>query len=154
MSAAHVEGLGVALIRDGQVVYRHSFCIRDKAGDPLTPNTVMYGASLTKATFAWTVMQLVDEGRVDLDRPIVAYVPKLLPDYPAYQSLAGDDRWRRLTMRILLDHTTPRSLSSCLAARFSLMDFLTMSSISAAGTREIDPADAVFASPCRKGADT
>lgn len=106
MSAGHVEGLAVALIRNGRVVYRRAFGIRDKAGDPLTPQTVMYGASLTKATFAWTVMQLVDEGRVDLDRPIAAYLPRPLPDYTAYQTLSGDDRWRRLTLRILLDHTT------------------------------------------------
>lgn len=106
MASAHVQGLAVALIRDGQVVYRHSFGVRNKGGDPLTADTVMYGASLTKATFAWTVMQLVDERRVDLDRPIAAYLPKPLPDYPAYQSLTGDDRWRRLTLRILLDHTT------------------------------------------------
>jgi CubicO group peptidase (beta-lactamase class C family) len=48
----------------------------------------------------------VDEGRIDLDRLIVLYLPKPLPDYPAYQSLAGEDRWRRLTPSILLDHTT------------------------------------------------
>ena len=43
---------------------------------------------------------------------------------------------------------------SCWVARCSFRNFTTMSSISAAGTRQTDPADAVFASPCRKGVDT
>ena len=45
------------------------------------PDTIMYGASLTKAVFAYTVMQLVDEGRIDLDRSIADYLPRPLPDY-------------------------------------------------------------------------
>ena len=73
---------------------------------PLTPDTVMYGASQTKATFAWMVMQLIDEGKIDLDRSIALYLPKPLSDYPKYADLASDPRWRQLTFRILLDHTT------------------------------------------------
>ncbi len=105
--ANSVVGLGVALIRDGRVVYLRGFGIRNVAQRlPLTPDTVMYGASLTKATFAYMVMQLVDEKKIDLDRPIGEYLSKPLPDYPQYADLAGDDRWRKLTFRILLDHTT------------------------------------------------
>jgi CubicO group peptidase (beta-lactamase class C family) len=107
MRANRVHGLAVALIRDGRVAYVHAYGVRDEArGLPLTTGTVMYGASLTKATFAYMVMQLVDEGRVDLDHPIAAYLPKPLPDYPQYADLAGDARWRKLTLRILLDHTS------------------------------------------------
>jgi CubicO group peptidase (beta-lactamase class C family) len=73
---------------------------------PLRTDTVMYGASLTKATFAYYVMQLVDEGTLDLDKPIGAYLPRPLPEYPRYRDLAGDARWKKLTMRILLSHTT------------------------------------------------
>jgi CubicO group peptidase (beta-lactamase class C family) len=51
-------------------------------------------------------MQLVAEGKVDLDRPITTYLPKPLPDYPRYADLKGDERWRKLTMRMLLDHTS------------------------------------------------
>src|ERR1700676_102903 len=43
---------------------------------------------------------------------------------------------------------------SCLAARCFFRSFTTTASMSAAGTRATDPADAVFASPCRKGVDT
>jgi CubicO group peptidase (beta-lactamase class C family) len=104
--ANDVKGLAVALIRDGRVVYLHAFGFRNVAQAlPLTPDTVMYGASLTKATFAYMVMQLVDEGKIDLDRSIADYLPKPLPEYPKYTDLAGDARWRKLTFRILLNHT-------------------------------------------------
>jgi len=106
MQANDVKGLAVALIRDGHVVYLHGFGVRNAQNAPLTPDTVMYGASQTKATFAWMVMQLVDEGKIDLDRSIALYLPKPLPDYPKYADLANDPRWRQLTFRILLDHTT------------------------------------------------
>ena len=107
MRANDVKGLALALIRDGRVVYVRTYGLRDVERDlPLEPDTVMYAASLTKATFAYMVMQLVDEGKVDLDRSIADYLPKPLPAYPKYADLAGDERWRRLTPRILLDHTT------------------------------------------------
>src|SRR5690348_17493413 len=66
----------------------------------------MYGASLTKAAFATFVMQLVGEAKLDLDRPIATILPKPLPEYPAYADLKSDERWRKLTLRILLDHTS------------------------------------------------
>ncbi|MEG3145051.1 serine hydrolase domain-containing protein [Sphingomonas sp. RT2P30] len=107
MAATRTTGLGVALIRNGRVVFLRSYGMRDvAAGLPLTPDTVMYGASLTKATFAWFIMQLVDERRIDLDRPIAAYLPKPLPEYPDYAVLAGDSRWRQLTLRMLLNHSS------------------------------------------------
>ena len=107
MAANKVAGLGVALIRSGRVVFVKSYGKRNVIGKlPLKRDTIMYGASLTKATFAWFVMQLVDEGRVDLDRPIAAYLPKPLPDYPNYADLKDDPRWRRLTLRMLLNHTS------------------------------------------------
>ncbi|GIL41583.1 serine hydrolase domain-containing protein [Roseiterribacter gracilis] len=102
-----VAGLGLAVIRDGQLVRISSYGKRDVERDlPLTPDTVMYGASLTKATFAYFVLQLVDEGRIELDRSIADLLPQPLPDYGAYADLADDPRWRALTPRILLNHTS------------------------------------------------
>jgi CubicO group peptidase (beta-lactamase class C family) len=107
MKTAEVPGLGLALIRGGKVTYVAAYGQRNlEQGLPLATDTVMYAASLTKATFAYFVMQLVDEGRIELDLPISAYLPKPLPDYPRYRDLTGDPRWERLTMRILLAHTT------------------------------------------------
>jgi CubicO group peptidase (beta-lactamase class C family) len=105
MVAAHVPGLALALIKGGQVVYVHAYGERDTTLHlPLQTDTVMYAASLTKAAFAYSVMMLVDEGRLDLDRPLGRYLPRPLPEYPAYADLAGDARWQLLTPRILLSH--------------------------------------------------
>lgn len=102
-----VTGLDVALIRGGKVVYARSFGFRDSTDKlPLQPDTIIYGASLTKATFAYYVMQLVGEGKLDLDRTIDRYLPKPIGDYPQFSDLAGDERWRRLTLRMLLNHTS------------------------------------------------
>jgi CubicO group peptidase (beta-lactamase class C family) len=106
-AAAKVPGLGVAVVADGRVVLAEGFGQREVAkGLPVTPDSVFAGASLTKAAFAYMVMQLVDEGRIDLDTPIAHYLPQPLPDYAPYAALAGDPRWQALTFRTLLSHTT------------------------------------------------
>lgn len=112
MKAAQANGLAMAVIDDGKVVHVAAYGQRNAKGDPLQTDTVMYGASLTKAVFAWTVMQLVEEGRLDLDRPLGEYFAKPLTDYPAedaygpWPDLAGDPRWKTLTARHLLTHSS------------------------------------------------
>lgn len=112
MARTGARGLAIALVDRGQVVLVRSYGVRDAANDPLLPDTIMYGASITKAVFAYTVMQLVDEGKVDLDRPIADYLAKPLPDYgnlDAYGNwgdLAQDERWRKITPRHVLTHST------------------------------------------------
>lgn len=106
------QGLALAVIEGGEVVHVRTWGVRNAAGEPLQSDTVMYGASLTKAVFAYTVMQLVEEGRIALDRPIADYLPRPLAEYgnlDAYGNwgdLAGDERWRRLTPRMLLTHSS------------------------------------------------
>ena len=114
MTATGAKGLALAVIEDGRIVHVKSYGLRNAAGDPLRGDTIMYGASLTKAVFAYTVMQLVDEGVIALDAPIDRYLPKPLPAYTEpevedlyarWSDLAGDERWRKLTPRILLTHS-------------------------------------------------
>ena len=113
MRETGARGIAVAVVEDGRVVDVQAHGDRNAAGDPLTPDTVMYAASLTKAAFGYMVMQLVDEGVIDLDRSIADYLPRPLTDYGSdeiedryarYSDLAGDERWRMLTPRILLTH--------------------------------------------------
>ena len=76
----------------------------------------MYGASLTKTVFAYTVMQLVDQGKLnldtsikdDLDKPLPSYGPDpVFPDkYGPYKDLADDTRWEKITPRMCLTHST------------------------------------------------
>lgn len=106
MTREHVEGLALAVIDEGQVRHVAAYGVRNAARDSLTRNTVMYGASLTKATFAYFVLQLVDERTLDLDATVAMLLPKPLPEYEDYADLAADDRWRTLTPRMILNHTT------------------------------------------------
>jgi CubicO group peptidase (beta-lactamase class C family) len=112
MEASGAKGLAIAVIDGGAVRSVQIFGLRNAKGEPLTPQTIMYGASLTKAVFGyWTAMQ-AERGRIDLDAPLAARLAKPLPDYgnlDAYGNwadLAGDERWRVITPRHVLNHAT------------------------------------------------
>lgn len=111
MARTGSQGLAMAIIENGEVTFVKSWGKRNAAGDPLTTDTVMYGASLTKMAFGYLVAQLADEGKIDLDASIATYLAKPLPEYVGeaekfapYGHLAGDERWRKLTPRLLLNH--------------------------------------------------
>lgn len=111
MKQANVPGLAIAVIDGKDITYVKAFGYRNVAKrQPLETDSIMYGASLTKAAFAYTVLQLADEGRIDLDRSIADYLPKPLPDYDegdrSWGTLKGQEAWRRLTPRILLTHAS------------------------------------------------
>ena len=112
MQTTGAKGLAIAVIDDGRVVSAQAFGVRNARGDPLTVDTIMYGASLTKAVFGYYTLMLVDQGKLDLDRPVAAMLPKPLPEYgnlDAYGNwgdLAGDERWKRITPRHILTHRT------------------------------------------------
>ncbi len=107
MKAAEVTGAGIAIFNHGEIAYLKAYGFRDKEKNlPLTVDSVMSGASFSKVAFAYLVMELVDDGKVDLDRPIYQYLPKPLPDYPGYADLADDSRYKQITARMLLSHTS------------------------------------------------
>lgn len=111
MEREDVQGMALAVIEDGAVVHVAAYGQRNVEQNlPLTVDTIMYGASLTKTAFAYLVLQLVDEGRLDLDASVAELLPRPLPEYKEgdddFSDLAGDERWRALTPRVLLTHTT------------------------------------------------
>jgi CubicO group peptidase (beta-lactamase class C family) len=116
MTQTHAKGMAVAIIDHGKVGYIHAYGVRNAKGDPLTTDTVMYGASLTKTVFAYAVMQLVDRGKLNLDTPLKDDLDKPLPSYgpdpvfpdkrAPYKDLANDSRWEKITPRMCLDHST------------------------------------------------
>ena len=107
MHAAKVTGVGLALLNDGKIVYLKSYGFRDLQKKlPLTPDSVMSAASFTKVAFAYLVMQLVQEGVLDLDKPVYQYLNKPLPEYSDYKDLAGDERYKKITARMLLSHAS------------------------------------------------
>jgi CubicO group peptidase (beta-lactamase class C family) len=116
MATTHANGLALAVIDEGKVTYVQAYGIRDAKGEPLRTDTVMYGASLTKAIMAYATLTLVDQGKISLDTPIVDDLDQPLASYGGeahhldkygpYKDLLNDERWRRITPRMSLTHST------------------------------------------------
>jgi CubicO group peptidase (beta-lactamase class C family) len=76
MAEAHVPGLSIALVKEGRVVYAKGFGARNlEANTPATPNTLYGIGSCTKSFTAIAVMQLAEQGRLDLQDPAKKYLP-------------------------------------------------------------------------------
>lgn len=107
MRDGKVMGMGIAVLNNNKPVYIKTFGLKNnRSKELLDTATVMYAASLAKAVFAFTVMSLVQDGAMDLDKPLYQYLDKPIPEYDRYKDLAGDDRWRLITARMCLSHTT------------------------------------------------
>jgi CubicO group peptidase (beta-lactamase class C family) len=103
---AHVVGAQIAVLQHGKPVWVRSFGLRNKDKNlPMDDDTTTWAASITKSVFACFVMQMVEAGELNLDTSIATYLPKPLPEYDKYKDLARDERWRKITPRILLSHT-------------------------------------------------
>ena len=115
MSETSAQGLALAVIDAGTVIQVSTYGHRNTKGDALTADSIMYAASLTKSAFAYMVLQLAEEGIIQLDTPISQYLPKALPHYAdaktedlyaRWSDLADDERWRSITPRMLLNHAS------------------------------------------------
>ena len=90
------SSLSLALVDAGRIVWHETFGTIDAAGTKPVEAT-MYGlGSVSKTVLAVGLMRLVDAGRIRLDAPVVDYVPDFRMASPEY---------RRITVRMLLDHT-------------------------------------------------
>jgi D-alanyl-D-alanine-carboxypeptidase/D-alanyl-D-alanine-endopeptidase len=111
---AQVHGLSLAVFSDHQLVYKNAFGYgRFDTKTPLTDSTNLYGASLSKAVFGVLVMQLVEEGIIDLDTPLQHYLPRKIWEYEPkarwhddFSALASDTLYHKITARMCLSHTS------------------------------------------------
>lgn len=94
-----IPGLSMAVVQNGRVVWAGAFgTVNDSAQTPLNTGTIFEAASLSKPVFAYMVLRLADRGEFDLDRPLYEML-----EYPR---LAHDERYKRITARIVLSHGT------------------------------------------------
>jgi CubicO group peptidase (beta-lactamase class C family) len=95
-SSTEIPGLAVAVIKNGQNIYSSGF---GQDGDiPLTAATPFEVASLSKPVFAYAVLQLCQQGILNLDTPITHYLPTpYTPDEPSLSLM---------TVRHALSHST------------------------------------------------
>jgi CubicO group peptidase (beta-lactamase class C family) len=99
MKKGGVPGLTIAVIRGGKTTWVHGFGIKEaKTSQPVTEETVFEAASLSKPVFAYGVLKLVEQGKLGLDVPLTAYLPK--------HYMTGDERLAKITARIVLSHRT------------------------------------------------
>ncbi|MDP2773208.1 MAG: serine hydrolase domain-containing protein [Nocardioides sp.] len=92
-----VPGAAVAVLAGGQVFDHAAGVLSKTTGVEATPDSVFQIGSITKVWTATLVMQLVDEGKVDLDVPIRTYVPAF--------KIADESAAVKITTRQLLKHT-------------------------------------------------
>ncbi len=77
MARSKLVGVSAVVVDENGLVWARGFGLADAAsGVPATPDTVYRTGSVAKLLNAVAVLQLCDEGRLDLDRPLAAYVPE------------------------------------------------------------------------------
>ena len=99
MRIAGVPGAAIAVVDRGRLAWSRSFGVKNiLTRDPVREDSLFEAASMTKPVFAYVVMRLADEKRLDLDKPLVAY------RRPAY--LGQDPNLELVTARHVLAHST------------------------------------------------
>ena len=92
-------GLAVGVVRNGSLEFFHGHGVADlESRAPITEHTAFRVASITKTFTAIAVMQLWEQGLVDLDAPANNYLR-------AYRLIPLDTAWHPATLRHLLTHT-------------------------------------------------
>ena len=92
-------GLAVGVVRDGALEFFSGHGVADiPSRTPVTEDTVVRIASITKTMTAVAVMQMVEQGLIDLDAPANDYLR-------SYELVPRSPGWRPATVRHLLTHT-------------------------------------------------
>jgi len=92
-----LQGLAIAIVKDGEVISSKGFGLRDAAsGLEVTPQTLFPIASCTKAFTTTAMAILVDEGKLDWDTPVRSYIPT----FKLYDPFTTE----RITPRDLVTH--------------------------------------------------
>ena len=92
-------GLAVGVVRNGRLEFFHSHGFADIASSTrINEDTVFRIGSITKTLTAIAVMQLWEQGLVDLDAPANDYLR-------AYRLVPANTAWRPASVRHLLTHT-------------------------------------------------
>jgi CubicO group peptidase (beta-lactamase class C family) len=92
-----VPGAALGVLADGEMIDAATGLLSLATGVEATPDSIFQIGSTTKLWTASLVMQLVDEGRLDLDQPVRRYLPEF--------SLSDEAAAASITARQLLSHT-------------------------------------------------
>ena len=93
-------GISLVVVKGGKTVYSHGFGLADGPNNvPANPATVYHWYSVTKIPTAIAILQLQEQGLLDLDDPVVDYLPFFEVTYPSTSS-------QPVTIRHLLNHSS------------------------------------------------
>src|SRR5690606_18447636 len=97
MARGDLAGAVVTVVEDGRVVTERGFGYADVAGrSPVDPETTLFRPGSVSKLFTWTaVMQLVEQGRLDLDTDINTYLDFQVPA-----------KGEPITLRHIMTHTS------------------------------------------------
>lgn len=99
MDSLQIPGLSIAVINDAEVVYSKTFgVVKNDSIEKVSGTTLFEAASMSKSVFAYFVMKMVEKGLLDLDTPLYKYMP--------YSDIEHDERYKLITARMALSHTT------------------------------------------------
>lgn len=98
ISKGQLPGFAIGVVKNGKLIYAKGFGVSKLgANTPVTSRSLFHMASVTKTFVATAVMQLVEQGKIDLDAPITKYLPYFKLD---------DERYRDIKVRQMLSHTS------------------------------------------------
>ena len=99
MKELHIPGASIALIDNRKMIWSKNYGIaRADKPVPVTDETMFEACSMTKPVFAYIALKLVEQGLLDLDRPLAEYL------HEPY--LPKQDQRQHITARMVLSHTT------------------------------------------------
>lgn len=102
-----LSGLSTAIIHDGEIaLVVHEGYADASQKTPITDDTLFEAASLSKVVFAYIVLQLVDQGVLELDKPLLSYVDDTYLIDSFLNSPLEDVRFRKITLLHVLSHRT------------------------------------------------
>ena len=99
LEEGNVPGLSIAVIRDGALIWNKAFGVKSlETNAPVDNETIFEAASLSKPVFAYAVLRMVERNEFNLDVPLAAHLK--------YERLAHDERYRQITARMVMSHST------------------------------------------------
>lgn len=93
-----IPGVAIGIVRGDQIVYTQGYGVADDTGRAMTSDTPFLIASLSKPITALGIMQLVEEGKINLDAPVQMYLP--------WFRVADEEVSSKITIRHLLHQTS------------------------------------------------
>ena len=99
MDSFGIPGMSIAIINDAKIVYHRTLGVTNvETKEKVTDETIFDAGSMGKPLFAYLVMKMVDKGILNLDQPLYTYLP--------YPDIAYDERYKLITARMVLCHTS------------------------------------------------